>query len=286
MKKLIISAAFILAASFTATAQVGVGTINPEGALDVASTDSGVLVPRVANISAVTTPVNGMVIYDLSLNCFNFYENGAWSGYKGSGTPSGPTDVTGAGAGGAIWMDRNLGATKVAASPTDADSYGDLYQWGRSADGHESRTSGTTTTNATTAVPNTGGGWDGRFIRENSGTYDWLTTKDDTLWQGVVGTNNPCPSGYRLPTDTEWNTERTPWGSNKAVAAFASPLKLPAAGYRTSNGTLTSLGSRGYYWTSTVSGNNARHLRFDSSTASMESLGRAHGFSVRCIKQQ
>jgi len=268
MKKLIISAAFILAASFTATAQVGVGTINPEGALDVASTDSGVLVPRVANISAVTTPVNGMVIYDLSLNCFNFYENGAWSGYKGSGTPSGPTDVTGAG--GATWMDRNLGATKVAASSTDADSYGDLYQWGRSADGHQSRTSGKTNTNATSAAPNTGDAWYGLFIRESSAPYDWLTTKDDNLWQGVVGTNNPCPSGYRLPTDIEWNTERTAWGSNtNATAAFASPLKLPAAGYRTLVGDPRDVGSRGYYWTSTVSGDNASHLRFDSSTVSM-----------------
>jgi len=270
-------------ATITSFTQVGVGTTTPEGALDVASTNSGVLVPRVANISAVTTPVNGMVIYDLSLNCFNFYENGAWSGYKGSGTPSGPTDVTGAG--GAIWMDRNLGATQVATSSTDAASYGDLYQWGRFTDGHQSRTSGTTTTNATTAAPNTGGGWDGRFIRESLAPYDWLTPQDGTVWQGVIGTNNPCPSGYRLPTDTEWNTERIAWGSDNATAAFASPLKLPLAGYRRfSNGMLISVGSRGYYWTSTVSGDKASHLRFDSSTATMSSSNRAFGFSVRCIK--
>ena len=31
---------------------------------------------------------------------------------------------------GKIWMDKNLGATQVATSSTDAASYGDLYQWG------------------------------------------------------------------------------------------------------------------------------------------------------------
>jgi hypothetical protein len=29
---------------------------------------------------------------------------------------------------GRIWMDRNLGATQVATSPTDEKAYGDLYQ--------------------------------------------------------------------------------------------------------------------------------------------------------------
>jgi hypothetical protein len=49
-------------------------------------------------------------------------------------------------AGGSIWMDRNLGATQVATSSTDALAYGNLFQWGRGADGHQVRTSGTTTT--------------------------------------------------------------------------------------------------------------------------------------------
>ncbi|MDZ7738239.1 MAG: hypothetical protein U5K32_04030 [Bacteroidales bacterium] len=38
-------------------------------------------------------------------------------------------------------MDRNLGASQVATASDDENGYGDLYQWGRSADGHESRTS-------------------------------------------------------------------------------------------------------------------------------------------------
>ena len=186
---------------------------------------------------------------------------------------------------GEIWMDRNLGASQVATSSTDANAYGDLYQWGRAADGHESRTSATTSTNATSAVPNDGNAWDGFFITVGSSPYDWLTPQDDNLWQGVSGTNNPCPSGYRLPTEAEWEAERTSWSSDDAAGAFASPLKLPVAGNRLfSNGSLDGVGSIGYYWSSTVDGTNSRRLYFFSSNANMYSRYRARGYSVRCLK--
>ncbi len=186
---------------------------------------------------------------------------------------------------GKIWMDRNLGASQVATSSTDANAYGDLYQWGRAADGHESRTSATTSTNATSAVPNDGNAWDGFFITVGSSPYDWLTPQDDNLWQGVSGTNNPCPSGYRLPTEAEWEAERTSWSSNNAAGAFASPLKLPVAGVRgSSGGSLNGVGSYGGYWSSTVDGTNSRRLSFISSAALMSSNGRAGGLSVRCLK--
>ncbi|NMB95540.1 MAG: hypothetical protein GYA02_02865, partial [Clostridiaceae bacterium] len=186
---------------------------------------------------------------------------------------------------GKIWMDRNLGASQVATSSTDANAYGDLYQWGRAADGHESRTSATTSTNATSAVPNDGNAWDGFFITEGSYPYDWLTPQDDNLWQGVSGTNNPCPSGYRLPTEAEWEAERTSWSSNNAAGAFASPLKLPVAGNRNnSNGSLDNVGSYGNYWSSTVDGTYSRNLDFYGSNAIMNSNYRAYGGSVRCLK--
>lgn len=185
---------------------------------------------------------------------------------------------------GKVWMDRNLGASQVATSSTDTAAYGDLYQWGRAADGHEIRNSSTTNTNATTAIPNGGNSWDGLFIAEDSSPFDWLTPQDSTLWQGVNGTNNPCPSGYRLPTEAEWDAERLSWSSNDAAGAFASPLKLPLAGHRNrSNGSLFNVGTSAYYWSSTVFSTNAR-LQFFGSSAFMFTLNRAYGFSVRCIK--
>lgn len=196
---------------------------------------------------------------------------------------------------GKCWLDRNLGATQVATGIDDTDSYGDLYQWGRAADGHEDRNSSTTSTNANTAVPNASNSWDGLFITEINSPEDWLTSQDDTLWQGVSGTNNPCPAGFRLPTDTEWETEILSWSPQDYNGALASPLKLPAAGYRINfdGNELYTTGSQqgGIYWSSTVSGSSAVILNFTGASAiatatagPSTNYGRANGASVRCVK--
>jgi len=179
-----------------------------------------------------------------------------------------------------IWMDRNLGAAQVATISTDAASYGDLYQWGRGADGHEKRDSGITTGPSTSTNPGA------NFLTGSSNWYSGANPVD--LWQGVNGVNNPCPSGYRLPTDTEWIAEIASWGSGNddADGAFDSPLKLPLAGNRNRNsGSLNFAGSDGYYWSSTVSSANSRLLGFNSSDANMYDFNRADGSAVRCLKE-
>jgi len=181
---------------------------------------------------------------------------------------------------GKTWMDRNLGATQVATNSTYAASYGDLYQWGRRADGHQCRTSASTSTLSSIDQPA-----HGDFIIAPDDTYDWRSPQNANLWQGVNGVNNPCPSGYRIPTETEINAERLSWSVNTSVGAFASPLKLPMAGYRShSNGSLSNVGAYGSYWSSTVSGANSRLLVFISSSAYLYDDLRARGFSVRCVK--
>ena len=183
---------------------------------------------------------------------------------------------------GKIWMDRNLGATQAATSSTDAASYGDLYQWGRRSDGHQCRTSPTTTALSSVDQPA-----NGNFIKAPSAPYDWRSPQNVNLWQGVNGVNNPCPSGYRLPTETEINAERLSWSTNTKAGAFASPLKLPVAGYRAnvlSGCSVCAAGSYGLYWSSTVSGTNSRYLFYDSGAALMTDQFRASGCSVRCIK--
>ncbi len=181
---------------------------------------------------------------------------------------------------GKTWMDRNLGATQAATSSTDAAAYGDLYQWGRRADGHQCRNSGTTSTLSSTDQPT-----HANFILAPNSLYDWRTPQNDNLWQGVNGVNNPCPSGYRLPTNTELDAERTSWSQNNNIGAFGSPLKFPMAGYRYGNdGSLSIVGSYGYYWSSAVYGTYAWSLHFSSGNASMYGNSRAFGFSVRCLK--
>jgi uncharacterized protein (TIGR02145 family) len=182
------------------------------------------------------------------------------------------------GANGRIWMDRNLGASQVATSISDAQSYGDLYQWGRGSDGHEKRNSSTSTTSSTKDVPG-----NGSFIM---GTLDWRSPKNDNLWQGVNGINNPCPAGFRIPTEAEWKAEIASWSNSNPSGAFASSLKLPMAGGREgSNGVQFYAGIYGYYWSSTVSGDKSQYiLLMNSFPVSYFGGNRNNGSSCRCIK--
>ena len=177
-------------------------------------------------------------------------------------------------------MDRNLGATRVATSSFDFDSYGSLYQWGRGSDGHQKITFPTTATLSTGDVPG-----HANFITTNSSPYDWRSPQKDNLWQGVNGVNNPCPAGYRIPTQTELNAEILIFQKKRADGAFASVLKLPLGGYRNKyNGSVDFGGMFGQYWTSTVSGSDSVLLFFYNNNMYFMTVSRGFGNSVRCLK--
>ncbi len=61
--------------------QVGIGTTSPHpsAALDLTSNDKALLLTRVSNVSSIASPINGMIVYDSSLNCFRGYQNGSWT---------------------------------------------------------------------------------------------------------------------------------------------------------------------------------------------------------------
>lgn len=183
---------------------------------------------------------------------------------------------------GKIWMDRNLGASQVATSSSDAAAYGDLYQWGRLTDGHENRNSGTSTTLSSSDVPG-----HNNFITNSVSPRDWRNPQNGNLWQGASGINNPCPAGYRIPTSAEWDAERLSWSSNNAAGAFGSPLKLTTGGIRfATNATVNNAGSSGYYWASNAWGMYMQSISFTSAGAGgSTSSSRATGMSVRCIKE-
>lgn len=194
---------------------------------------------------------------------------------------------------GRIWMDRNLGATRVATSSYDHLAYGYLYQWGRGSDGHQlinwagstigSPVNGFTTTLATTNSPG-----HNLFIDAiSSPSQDWRNPSNDNLWQGINGINNPCPAGFRLPTWAEFNAEIALFPSQTSIGAFQSVLKLPAAGRRPDGSSVIEAGGMGHYWISTVSAtpNFSQAVRLYPTFVSIDNVTqRMSGFCIRCIK--
>ena len=279
---------FLVATFFTAGVKaqsVAINTdgsvANPSAILDLKSTTNGFLPPRMtqAQRNVISTPAAGLMVYctDCGSGEPQFYNGASWVNMVGGATTAAIPSVTSTT--GKIWMDRNLGATQVATSSTDAASYGHLYQWGRLTDGHQIRTSVTTTTLSSGNVPG-----NANFITMANSPYDWRSPQNNSLWQGVNGTNNPCPTGYRLPTATELDNERAKFPSQNAAGAFASVLKLPMAGYRNSSGSFVGVGTGSNYWSSTIDGTNATQLGYGSTSASLNPLNRVFGMSVRCLK--
>jgi len=180
---------------------------------------------------------------------------------------------------GKIWMDRNLGASRASLSSSDVPSYGDLYQWGRRADGHQCRNSAITTSLSSSSTPS-----NSSFIVAPNTPNDWRSPQNSNLWQGVSGTNNPCPSGYRLPTTTELYAEVQAWSNKNNAGAISSALKLPTANLRSHSNGVINTNPIGVYWSSTINGTDSEVLKIDSSEADFYKGYRAYGFSVRCIK--
>ena len=194
-------------------------------------------------------------------------------------------------------------AYKTAGS-TDATVYGDLYQWGRRTDGHEKRNSNTTLTQSNTDIPG-----HSNFILAESDPGDWRNPQNDNLWGSIKTANDPCPAGWRVPTNAEWesiiNTNTWTYSSTGTPGYKISPdggktytLFLPAASFR-SNGNNAIPGyiydamPGGYYWSSDVNGSHASELWFSyvsgpygtSSNLNTSYADRGQGMCVRCVME-
>jgi hypothetical protein len=276
MKKLFFTTAALLVMSATngARAQVTIGSnVTPQSysILELESSGTrGLRLPQLTTIERNNlTPTlegnsaaQGLQIFNTSTECVETWNGTKWIKQcggeyvkmtvpTGCSTPPPPVRFAKYNLGADPTLDNPKKQIEYLANPSNTDLVrvlGDLYQWGRVADGHEKRdavqysTSGALSGNdlntATGQVANDYGAAVynkadtdkkyGHFIKSNG---DWRTQKDDLWGNGeglngnpdnhggirkiednkyyqntnwVIPGNNPCPDGFRVPTQDEW----------------------------------------------------------------------------------
>jgi len=164
------------------------------------------------------------------------------------------------------WITKNLGATQQATSVTDATDASSGWYW------QFNRKQGYTH-NGATATP----AWTITSINENS---DWLMANDPCrIEMGGI---------WRIPTKTEWNNIDSSSSWTNYNAPYGSALKLHGAGYIAANsGSLVDRGSHGYFWSNSQHPNDFSTgwlFGMDSGSAWLISDNKAHGASIRCIR--
>jgi len=229
------------------------------------------------------------------------------------------------GGGWLTFMCYNLGAEDAVKSltpdqqanySTPADEYGGYYQWGRVADGHQLSNPDVITGPITTfdAIGQAVGDTIGKFIV--SGTSDWRSPQNNNLWSNDgKGVADPCPDGWRVPTNYEWiaitngdgiafytpgssytctsgnkwvwnNTPTRGWLITPANSSIPT-LFLPASGRRDGTASFSNVANYGFYWSSATSGLGCDCFSFGNFTSitPSSSYGRTNGMSIRCVAE-
>ena len=138
--------------------------------------------------------------------------------------------------------------------------------------------------------------------------YNWYAAAG--IWNEASKTDASqrkklAPTGYHVPSDAEWTTltdylggagvaggkmkesGTTHWNSPNEDASNSSGITGLPGGYRGNDGTFTTIGDYGYWWSS--SENNTadawdRTLSYNNGSANRYVTSKPNGFSVRCLR--
>ncbi len=143
------------------------------------------------------------------------------------------------------------------------------------------------------------------WYNNNQATYK--TTYGALYNWYAVNTGKLCPTGWHIPTDTEWTTlttylggesvaggelketGTTHWTSTTAGTDNSSGFTALPGGNRNFDGSFLLLGNYGYWWSSSPDltlTDNAwnRGMSNSNTTVTKNSASKKGGFSVRCVK--
>ncbi len=279
--------------------KVAVGHNNPDNAaiLDVSSTTKGFLPPRMttAQMLAIPSPPAGLMVYNTSMKNIFFHDGNKWKKtYNDDGKSCG--DFTYGGQtyqtviiGAQCWMAENLNI-------------------GTRIDGNTEQTNNSTIEKYC---------YDDDFNNcyDFGGLYQW----DEMMqYSTLEGTQGICPTGWHLPTDDEYKALENYLGMSQSQAnstgfrgtdqgcqlagivylwtdgaldqneAFGSSgFKALPGGFHSTDDTFQSLYDRNYLWSSSEWGSSGawyRYLHYNQKQVSRDYWGKAHGSSVRCVK--
>jgi hypothetical protein len=273
--------------------RVGIGTSAPasSASLDVTSTNTGVLFPRITTTqrNLIASPAAGLIIYNTEKNTMDVFDGTIWKSMtpeqpftcglsivinhlvSGGVAPVNKTveygTVTGIpGEPAKCWITSNLGADHQATAVSDATE--------------------------------ASAGWYWQFNRKQGYKHDGTTRTPNTTWityiseeSGWLPANDPCSielgSLWRIPTESELNNIRNAGDWSSWTGPWNSGLKLHAAGYLGDTGSLTWRGTNGFSWSSVQSDATRGVVIYFSSTGCGLSpwYNKQKGISVRCIRE-
>lgn len=179
-----------------------------------------------------------------------------------------------------VWLTNNLGADYAninsehfnlmgkKTSEKDGRAYGSLFQWQRKADGHElmkwDENDPSAYTNNNTSVHSSfstiqANSWYDAGANSVITTSSWGSWVNNSLavagpfdlWQAGKA-NNPCPTGFHVPTGTEFQDYLNALNSQSINLENDTQLALVGAGNRAGNGRTLNQESP-YYWASSYS---------------------------------